>query len=69
MRKLSIALLAVSLAGCASLPQPKPQPVQRSATVVKPAPKPIEAKPVEATTPNQIVKKRWYERFMRHKSK
>jgi hypothetical protein len=45
------------LAGCASIPQPKPATVYK-APVVKAAP----VAPVEAT-PNQTVKKRWFKGY------
>ncbi len=55
MKKLAIAAATLMLAGCASIPQPKPQ-AQRSYTV--PA-KLVQPKPVEQPTPNQSLKKRW----------
>ena len=60
MNKVSIALLAVLVSGCAHAPAPKLQ------THV--APKVFIAKPkaAPAVTPNQIVKKRWYDRFKVH---
>lgn len=59
MKTLTAAAVALLLAGCASAPKPSIAP--KKAPVVKVA-------PVEHPTPNQTVKKRWYDRFMRHKS-
>ena len=73
MKKLAIAAAALMLTGCASIPQPKqaPQQVNRAVKADKKAPaKPqIIVAPVEHPTPNETVKKRWYDRFMKHKPK
>ncbi len=73
MKKLAIAAAALMLSGCASIPQPKPSqaPIARIVKADKQvAPKqPIKVAPVEQPTPNETVKKRWYDRFLRHKPK
>jgi uncharacterized lipoprotein YmbA len=73
LRVLFAASLAALLAGCASIPQPK-QPTSQVNRAVKAdkkaAPKPqVTVAPVEQPTPNETVKKRWYDRFLRHKQK
>lgn len=62
MKKLAAAAALLMLAGCANAPKP---PVTQPPIVHK-APAKKAANPVEATTPNQIVKKRWYDRFKVH---
>lgn len=69
MKKLSAAAVALLLAGCASIPTPKapePQKINRAVKANRVAPV-VQPDPV-ATTPNQVVKKRWYDRFLRHKT-
>ena len=65
LRALFVASLAALLSGCASIPEAKQPPAHKSQSAKA---KPVVAKtsPVEATTPNQIVKKRWYDRFKVH---
>jgi PBP1b-binding outer membrane lipoprotein LpoB len=54
--KYSIIAIMVLVGGCAHV---APQHLV--------APKPhVVAKPVPATTPNAIVKKRWYDKFKHH---
>lgn len=60
MKKLAIAAAALLLAGCAAVPKDQPKH-----NYTKPA-KVVQAAPVEAITPNQVVKKRWYDRFKVH---
>ena len=68
MRALFAASLVALLAGCAHKPElagtPMPQ-VNRAAKADKFA-APKKAAPVEAATPNEQVKKRWYDRFKTH---
>lgn len=68
LRVLFAASLAVSLAGCASIPDTAKPQVNRVMKADKYA-APNKAPPVEASTPNEIIKKRWYDRFMKHKPK
>lgn len=65
LRALFAVSLTALLAGCASAPK---LPITQPGTSIahKKAPVVAKAKPVEATTPNQIVKKRWYDRFKVH---
>jgi uncharacterized lipoprotein len=67
LRVFFAASLAALLAGCASIPQPKqpPSQVNRAMKADKYA-APKKAAPVEAVTPNEQVKKRWYDRFKVH---
>jgi starvation-inducible outer membrane lipoprotein len=68
LRVFFAASLAALLAGCASIPQPKQSPPQVNRAVKadkKAAPKPPVN--VEKPTPNETVKKRWYDRFLRQK--
>jgi len=60
-----VSLMAL-LAGCATPQMMQSQPqVNRAAKANKyAAPKAVAS--VEATTPNEIVKKRWYDRFRVH---
>ena len=71
LRALFAASLVALLAGCAHKPElagtPMPQ-VNRAAKADKFA-APKKPVVVEATTPNEVVKKRWFDRFMKHKSK
>lgn len=53
MRKLTVMLAALMLAGCAHAPQ-----VNRTAKADK-----LVVKKAELPTPNQIVKKRWFPKF------
>jgi starvation-inducible outer membrane lipoprotein len=62
MKKLAIAAAALMLAGCAH--QPNNTQVNRTAKSDKYLVK--KASPVEQPTPNQQVKKRWYDRFKIH---
>jgi hypothetical protein len=70
MKKIAVISLALLLGACAHKPElagtPMPQ-VNRAVKADKYA-APKKAAPVEAATPNEVVKKRWYDRFMRHKS-
>ena len=66
LRALFAASLAISLAGCASIPEPKQPQVNRVAKADKYA-APKKAAPVEAATPNEQVQKLWYDRFLKHK--
>jgi hypothetical protein len=68
LRALFAASLVALLAGCASIPEPAKPQVNRTMRADKYA-APKKAPPVEAVTPNEIVKKRWYDRFLKHKSK
>jgi hypothetical protein len=70
MKKLAMAsAVALLVAGCAHKPSETPkQQVNRVMKADKRAP-PKVAVPVEASTPNEVVKKRWYDRFMKHKPK
>lgn len=56
MKKITVMILALSLAGCAHVPQAKPA-----------AQKTVKAKHVEpcpcSPTANQVVAKRWYDGF------
>lgn len=54
MKKASVLVLALMLAGCAS--DPKPHGYTKSAKIVQPA-------QTVQPTPNQIVKKRWFRGF------
>jgi hypothetical protein len=67
MKKLAIAAaVALLVGGCAHKPELAGTPqVNRAAKADKAPKKPVV---VEATTPNEVVKKRWYDRFMRHKT-
>ena len=72
MKKIAIAAaVALLVGGCAHKPElagtPMPQ-VKRAMKADKYA-APKKPVVVEATTPNEVVKKRWYDRFMKHKSK
>jgi hypothetical protein len=68
MKKLAIgAAIALLAAGCAHKPEPAKPQVNRAIKADKYA-APKNPVVVEATTPNEVVKKRWYDRFMRHKS-
>lgn len=66
LRVFCAASLAALLVGCASQPKQVSQPqVNRMMKADKHA-APKMAAPAEAATPNQIVKKRWYDRFRVH---
>lgn len=66
MRKIAIAAaVALLVSGCAHQPQPAQPQVNRGMKADKFA-APKKAAAVEATTPNQIVAKRWYDRFKMH---
>lgn len=58
MRKLAVAAAVLMLAGCASVPDSK-----QAAPKKPPA---VKVAPVEQPTANQVVKKRWYDRFKKH---
>jgi PBP1b-binding outer membrane lipoprotein LpoB len=70
MKKFAIAAAVVLfVGGCAHKPSDQPkQQVSRTMKADKRAPQKT-AVPVEAATPNETVKKRWYDRFLKHKSK
>lgn len=62
------ASVALILAGCASIPQSTPTPSHKTQAVkAKQMVKTATAE--QPSTPNQEVKRRWYDRFMKHKSK
>lgn len=64
-RALSVVSVVLLLAGCASLPAPKMMVAPHRAIAAKVAP----AAAVEATTPNAVVKKRWFSHFRKHPMK
>jgi uncharacterized lipoprotein len=68
LRALFAASLVALLAGCASVPEAKQPPASKSQSA-KARPATVKPAPVEAATPNQQVKARWYDRFLKHKSK
>ena len=68
MRVFLSVSVALVLVGCASIPAPSKPQVNRAVKADKYA-APKKASPVEAATPNEQVKKRWFDRFMKHKSK
>jgi PBP1b-binding outer membrane lipoprotein LpoB len=71
---LPVALAAVLLAGCASLPTPKPEPIAAPVVyhkvvakpVVKTAPAPVAVAPVEAQ--KQTFRQRWLSKFFQHRN-
>lgn len=66
MRMLRVFLsgsVALLLAGCATAPQTFHMTMHR-APVVKSAP--VLVAPIAPATPNQTVKKRWYDHFPKH---
>lgn len=71
LRALSVVSLLALLAGCSHRTGELVHPqINRAAKADKyVAPKTVKIAPAEPTTPNQIVKKRWYDRFLKHKSK
>lgn len=67
MKPIFVALLGASLAGCAHAPMPMvSQPLPHHKLVAKPVVVPPVAAPVVPATPNQAVKKRWYDHFPKH---
>ena len=77
MKLLPIVLSALLLGGCATMqPQaPKKAPIVKAAPKVQPAPMPAPAPvvipapaapPAVEATPNEVVKKRWYDKFKKH---
>lgn len=77
MKILAAAAVVLLLAGCAT-PQVNQeaktdkytQPAKRVQTPVKSVKEVKSIKVIDqiATTPNEVVKKRWYDRFLRHKT-
>lgn len=67
MKKLAIAAaVAMLVGGCAHKPaDPPKQQVNRAMKADKRA-APKTPAPIEAPTPNETVKKRWYDRFKVH---
>jgi PBP1b-binding outer membrane lipoprotein LpoB len=66
MKKLAIAAaIALLAAGCAHKPEPAKPQVNRAMKADKYA-APKKAAPVEAATPTEQIKKRWYHRFKTH---
>jgi uncharacterized lipoprotein YmbA len=66
MKKLVAAAAILLLTGCASVPVKQSHQINRAAKADKYAKQAKAEQP--ATTPNEIVKKRWYDRFLKHKS-
>lgn len=68
MKKLAVTILALALAGCASMPQPMKRPQQKvvhEASKAKPAPASSVAAPVPTPAPiaTKLTKPSWYDRF------
>lgn len=71
MRKITIAILALTLSGCAGMPAPKVSeqkaPVVKHSTKTIPKLAPAVVQPAPAKP--QTFKQRWFDRFMKHKTK
>lgn len=66
MKNLVAAAAVLLLTGCASVPVKQTHQVNREAKSSKYAAPNPGAVSVEPATPNQIVKKRWFDRFRVH---
>lgn len=63
LRGFYVASVVLLLAGCAHAPPPQMMVTPHKAPIIKQAPAPVAVAPV---TPNQVVKKRFWDKFPKH---